>query len=516
MARHLGINSAEAKGVQDRRFTPRAHGYDTYLGAPWTNAPMCAMDADGVAAKFATGPAFCMMFANDTVVEQPLRVEDFTATITEHAVSFIGRQTAARPWFFFMSYFHVHTPLFTNRTNRGRSAGGEFGDNIEEMDDSVGELIGAVERGGFARNTIVFVTSDNGPYQEEGWDRSGRTNLYDSHGRRTGRLRGGKGQVFEGGVRMPGAVVWPGVVAPGSRSDTLVSTMDIFPTIMAAAGIKLTHGIDGKDMTPVLRGATASQHEVLLQYCGFNLLAARVWGRFKVFWATQRWYTNDARNASICLECCNGVNPYSKLTGVTATELCGCDEDRGSKDVERLARPVVFDMLHDRGELRPIDGDAGWPADGNGSYAEVVARANDARARMQKAVHPKPSLSGAGTCTEGLPHPSLQPCCPGCHSPLLPMKPCRAAAGKKNCSCDLKTDDGESGADGRMFGVWYSGDPAVEKLPYIRGGQAMVQWSDVQPAIDVFNFSLLDTTLAAAEKGLRRDSKFTVQVNGNT
>ena len=91
VARHLGINSAEVKGVQDRRFTPRAHGYDTYLGAPWTNAPMCAMDADGVAAKFATGPAFCMMFANDTVVEQPLRVEDFTATITVNMSQFMLR-----------------------------------------------------------------------------------------------------------------------------------------------------------------------------------------------------------------------------------------------------------------------------------------------------------------------------------------------------------------------------------------------------------------------------------------
>jgi arylsulfatase A-like enzyme len=192
---------------------------------------MCAMDSDGLSTLVKTGPAFCFLMANDTVVEQPLRLENFTATITRHAVSFIERQTSARPFFFFMSYFHVHTPLFTNRHNRGRSRGGKFGDNIEELDDSVGELMAAIDAGGFRERTLVFMTSDNGPYQEEGWENSGRTNIYDSAGHRIGRLRGGKGQLFEGGVRMPGAVVWPGVVAAGSTVDTFVSTMDIMPTV---------------------------------------------------------------------------------------------------------------------------------------------------------------------------------------------------------------------------------------------------------------------------------------------
>jgi arylsulfatase A-like enzyme len=134
---------------------------------------MCAMDSDGVSAQYATGPAFCFLMANDTVVEQPLRIENFTSTISQHAVAFIERQTPAQPFFFLMAYFHVHTPLFTNRTNRGRSRGGTFGDNIEEMDDSVGELMAAVERARLRDNTLVFLTSDNGPYQEEGWENSG-------------------------------------------------------------------------------------------------------------------------------------------------------------------------------------------------------------------------------------------------------------------------------------------------------------------------------------------------------
>jgi arylsulfatase A-like enzyme len=221
---HLGINSNKLGSPQDRRFTPVAHGYDTYVGAPWTNAPMCEMDSDtGTSTKYKSGPKYCFLTHNDTVVEMPLRLENFTRTVTDHAVDFIAERADARdamvntaavdavgeaivppPWFFMMSWFHVHTPLFTNRTNRGKSRGGAFGDNVEEMDDSVGSIIGALEEHGFTNDTIVFFTSDNGPYQEEGWDSAGRTNV------EGGRLKGGKGQLFEGGVRMPGAVVWPG------------------------------------------------------------------------------------------------------------------------------------------------------------------------------------------------------------------------------------------------------------------------------------------------------------------
>ena len=78
---HLGINGNTAGNAQDHRFTPNAHGYDTYLGAPWTNAPMCAMDSDGVADKYHTSQTFCFLAANDTVVQQPLRVENFTRAL---------------------------------------------------------------------------------------------------------------------------------------------------------------------------------------------------------------------------------------------------------------------------------------------------------------------------------------------------------------------------------------------------------------------------------------------------
>lgn len=302
---------------------------------------------------------------------------------------------------------------------------------------------------------------------------------------------------------MPGAVVWPGVTTAGMCSDTMVSTMDIFPTVLGAAGVELgaEYIIDGRDMLPVLLHGAPTQHEVFLHYCGFNIVAARVWGRWKVWWQMQvapslqyifyrtflnrlsltasrtrptlnklvlheaglcillvvclllwcptecvplqNWYTNDPKNASICLECCNGINPYSHLTGATATQLCGCETGPGSRDLRTLPQPVVYDMRSDRTELHPLTA-KNWPREGhtgsgNVTYAQVVATASVAKERMEAAVHPTPSASGAGKCTEGLPMPRLQPCCRGCKDPLLPMKPCHAGL-SRNCSCRLKGD----------------------------------------------------------------------------
>lgn len=442
---HLGINGNGVLEQQDFRYHPNAHGYDTYLGAPYTNAPMCEMDADGVSSKHKSGPINCFMMANETVVQQPLRLENFTSTITSHALNFI-LDPSPDPFFFLMSFFHVHTPLFTNRSNRNRSLGGEFGDNVEEMDDSVGAILAALRDRGVENNTLIFFTSDNGPYQEEGWDKCGRTNVYDEEGTRLGRLKGGKGQVFEGGVRMPGAVVWPGHVRAGSESNVMVSTMDIFPTVLEVADAALDPGyvVDGQSMIPVITQASnASQHDVFFHYCGFHILAVRVSGRFKVFFGWQRWYTNDPFNASVCVECCNGANPLSKpVTGVVATELCGCED----KDViwfsssNDLDDPLpVYDMLLDPFERDPLTPTSHrWPA--NESYANVVRKATLAREEMMSRVHPTPNRHGAGTCTAGVPLSCRQPCCPGCRQDVPEVGECKESVFGKACECDSVPD----------------------------------------------------------------------------
>ena len=143
-------------------------------------------------------------------------------------------------------------------------------------------------------------------------------------------------------------------------------------------------------------------------------------------------YTHDARNASICLECCNGINPWSRLTGTTATELCGCtDTDLVPLLGEAI---VVYDVAtRDVGEATPLRR-ANWPADaGVATYEAVVRAANATRAAMEARVHPKPDAGGAGTCTAGLPAHSRQPCCAGCSQGLLASS-CQTSD-HKECTC---------------------------------------------------------------------------------
>jgi hypothetical protein len=400
---------------------------------------MCEMSDSGISDKHRSGPIYCFAMANRTVVQQPLRLENFTESITNHAVNFIRQQQQhSNPWFQVVSYFHVHTPLFTMRKNRGRSLGGEFGDNVEEMDDSVGRVLEVVEETKQTNNTIIFLLSDNGPYQEEGYQKCGRSNVYDDEtGEFLGRLRGGKGQVFEGGIRVPGIVVYPNITSPGSVSNVFVSSLDIFPTILSAAEIKAkfinnNYTIDGKDMTPVLRGEQMTQHEIFFHYCGFEIVAARVRGRFKVFWAKQIWYTHDEKNESICIECCNGANPYSKIiTGTVASELCGCEQ----KDLFYVDEVEVYDMVNDPFESNPLTSKSVWPDDTNTTYKDIVGIANEARDKMLKDFDPQPNHQGAGTCTAGYPKASRQPCCPGCRQLIPAVGVCRKDGVLGECRC---------------------------------------------------------------------------------
>ena len=140
-----------------------------------------------------------MLMANHTVIEQPTQMQNITSELTRHAVDFIAASSqGARPWFYLMSYIHVHSPIFTSPKFTGVSAGGRFGDTVEELDDSVGQLLQATVQAGVADNTFALFMSDNGPFAEEGYASCGRT----------GGLKGSKGQTYEGGVRVPGIAMW--------------------------------------------------------------------------------------------------------------------------------------------------------------------------------------------------------------------------------------------------------------------------------------------------------------------
>ena len=162
-----------------------------------------------------------------------------------------------------------------------------------------------------------------------------------------------------------------------------------------------------------------------------------MWGRWKVFWATQKWYTHDAANASICNQCCNGVNSAGAIfAGVNATQLCGCGD---SDVVSHEEAPLVFDLENDLLEQTPLT-NASWPQRNTSdpSYEAVVQTATVVRIAMEAKLHPMPSIGGAGTCTAGLPSAARQPCCEGCHKRLLGHDCVREHTGVV-CSCELSS-----------------------------------------------------------------------------
>ena len=173
-----------------------------------------------------------------------------TDLFTQWAVDYVGqRARKPEPFFLYLAYNAPHTPIQPPPDWLKRVKDREKGINerrarivalIEHLDDGIGKVIAALKATGQADNTLVIFTSDNG----------GQTHVSG----RNGPLKGGKQQMDEGGIREPMCAVWPGRIKGGSRASRLTMTMDLFPTICAAAGAKFDHEIDGRNVLPTLLG----------------------------------------------------------------------------------------------------------------------------------------------------------------------------------------------------------------------------------------------------------------------
>ena len=189
----------------------------------------------------------------DELVEQPTVQPTLTARLTKEAVRFVTTQ-ADRPFFLYLPYTMPHLPIFADEAFQGRSLGGPYGDTIEEIDWSVGEIIKALETAGLDENTLVFFSSDNGPWHSASTEFSGSA----------GPLRGSKQEVYEGGVRVPTVFWWPGKVIPKITSE-LGSVLDLYSTIATITGIDASTAVDGFDLTQSLfTGAASPRREVAL------------------------------------------------------------------------------------------------------------------------------------------------------------------------------------------------------------------------------------------------------------
>ena len=247
-------------------FLPTRQGFDHYLGIPYSN-DMLKKSAD---TKIPVVP----LLRDEKIAElmdgegQRRMVELYT----KEAVDFIGRNKD-KPFYLYFAHNAVHTPIWPGAAFAGKSQNGRFGDWVEEVDWSVGQVLDTLRAQGLDKDTLVVFTSDNGPWLTKGTD-----------GGSAGPLRGGKGSTWEGGVRVPTLAWWPGRVPAGSVNDAVAATIDLLPTFVSLAGgtVPATPVIDGRDITPILLGQSKeSAREAHYYFASYDLQAVRQ-GRWKL------------------------------------------------------------------------------------------------------------------------------------------------------------------------------------------------------------------------------------------
>jgi arylsulfatase A len=248
-------------------FLPTKHGFDEFFGIPYSND----MWPGHPESPKAWPPL--PLIENNVTIDVIETLEDqgtLTRRITEHAVDFIERKKDD-PFFLYVPHPQPHVPLAHDPRFAGTSTHGMYGDVMHELDWSVGAILDALDEAGVADRTIVIFASDNGPWLS-----------YGDHAGGTGGLREGKGTTFEGGIRVPCIVRWPGHVPAGRVSSTPWRSIDVYPTIARVLGVCDASTVDGVDATEILAGKQRESSEPTLYYYRTNELQAIGMGRWKL------------------------------------------------------------------------------------------------------------------------------------------------------------------------------------------------------------------------------------------
>ena len=202
------------------------------------------------------------IYRNEQIeIEEPVDFDMLTQNLTHEATSFI-RENREQPFFLYYAQHYPHIPLHASDEFLGKSQGGTYGDAVEELDWSIGEIFKTLNELGLDEKTLVIFTSDNGPW----WEGD------------TAGLRGRKNLPLEGGFHVPFIARWPEVIPEGLVVDQPAMNFDLFATSLAAAGVPLPDDriVDGVNLLPLLKGeAAASAHDVLFFYKGRNLVGVR-------------------------------------------------------------------------------------------------------------------------------------------------------------------------------------------------------------------------------------------------
>ncbi|UCE00721.1 MAG: sulfatase [Chloroflexota bacterium] len=236
---------------------PNDKGFDEFYGVLYSN----------------DSPKFEVWRNDEIEIPGPAEQSGLTQQYTREAIQFIQAH-ADKPFFLYISHTAVHEPLFAGEDFQGKSQAGLYGDAVEELDWSTGQIFGQLAALGLDENTLVILTSDNGPW----WQGN------------PGEWRGRKNNIAEGGLRVPFIARWPGTLPPGVTSNALSINFDIFPTCLSCAGVPLPQDriIDGRDLLPILKGEVSSLHERFFYYDGPILVAVRYQN-----WKYQRRHMSD-------------------------------------------------------------------------------------------------------------------------------------------------------------------------------------------------------------------------------
>ena len=322
-------------------FLPTRHGFDYYYGIPYSN--------DMVPTP---------LMRNEEVIEQPAVQETLTERYTEEAIRFI-QVNKDRPFFLYLPHTMPHTPLHVSDRFSGRSAAGLYGDAVECIDWSTGEILKTLRTLGLDENTLLVYASDNGPWLAQG-----------EHGGRATPLRAGKGTTYEGGQRVPCVMRWPGRIPAGSSCSEVTATMDMLPTIAALAEIEppTDRIIDGHDIWPLMSGTTGttSPYTAFFYYFFDNLQAVRS-GKWKLVLERIRAMEFPFRMNEL-------EEPFRRVPEA----LYNLEDDIGEQRNVIEEHPEVADRL--RGYIERMRDDLGdMPIPGLDSVAELRWRADRIR-----------------------------------------------------------------------------------------------------------------------------------------
>lgn len=268
------------------KFLPTRQGFDSYLGIPYSNDMTIDQQAplakDIVLREGATVDSirndkpkknWVPLMRNEEVIEYPVDQTTLTQRYTKEAISFI-ETNKSKPFFLYLAQTMPHIPLFASEKFRGKSKRGLYGDTIEEIDWCVGEILKTLKSLDLDDNTLVVYTSDNGPWK-----------LSNGRGGSAYPLRGFKFQTYEGGMREPCIMWWPGKIPAGGVCNEVAATIDLLPTFAKLAGAETPHDriIDGHNIWPLLAGEKEAQspHDAYYYYKGNTLQAVRV-GKWKL------------------------------------------------------------------------------------------------------------------------------------------------------------------------------------------------------------------------------------------